>query len=149
MQMILAAASDLAKKGALLPIVISAAALCVSVFALIVATMNYRRKAGILVRGTFSIASSRAGNDAYVSSLGLDNLKDRALTIFAIYLRIGRNNYIRLEDLDESPLLLKAFETHTAQYGPIEFYGINTNKIDFNKLLRDPKFTKRIRPFHF
>jgi hypothetical protein len=142
-QILVSAASNLAVKGTLLPFVVSIAALCISVLALVVATLNYRRKAGILVRGTFSISSSRAGDDSYVSSLGLDNLKDRTITIFDIYLRLGRNNYIQLEH-SENPLLLRAFETHTARYGPIEFYGMNTNKIDLNKLLGDPKIPKRI-----
>jgi hypothetical protein len=123
---------------------LSVLAVCISTFALIIATLNYRRKAGVLVRGTFSIASSRASDDAYVSRIALENLKDRAITIFAIYLRLGHNNYIKLEDREGGPLILRAFETYAAEFGPIEFYGINTNKLDLNKLFADSALTKRL-----
>jgi hypothetical protein len=76
-------------------------------------------------------------NDVYVTEVILENLKDRAVTIFSIYLKIGHNYYVELENLEEKPLVLKAFETYRREFGPIEFYGINNNKIRLNDLLGD------------
>ena len=122
----------------------SAAAIFISALALLIAAKNYRRKAGVLVRGGFSISSSRDCDDRYVSHVLIENLKDRAITVFAIYLRVGHNYYIEVEDLEESPLVLKAYETFQKQYGPIQFYGLNSNKVDLNSLLADHKLRKRL-----
>lgn len=74
----------------------------------------------------------------------IENLKDRAITVFAISLRVGHNYYIEIEDLDESPLVLKAYETFDRQYGPIQFYGLNSNKVDLNSLLSNEGIRKRL-----
>jgi hypothetical protein len=122
----------------------SIVAIIISAIALLVATKNYRRKAGVLVRGGFSMSSSRDCVDRYVSQVLIENLKDRAITIFAIYLRVGHNYYIEIEDLEESPLVLKAYETFHKQYGPIQFYGLNSNKVDLNSLFENEKVRKRL-----
>jgi len=119
-------------------------ALCVSISAFIVAVKNYLRKAGTFVRGSFSISSSVHSNGSYLSTLTLENIKDRAVTIFAIYLQIGSNYFLTIEDLTKKPLILRAFETHQQSYGPIEFYEVNTRRIDLEELLRSGKSRKRL-----
>lgn len=122
----------------------SIAAVCISILALFVATKNYWRKAGIHLRGSFSIASCISCDDTYVSNVILENLKDRAITIFTIYLRVGHSYYIEIEDFSDRPLLLKPYESHLKEYGPIQFYGVNMNRIDLNSLLRNPTVSKRL-----
>lgn len=111
------------------------AALAIAAVGLLIAMLNYRRKAGVQIRGTFSITSTVACHDNYVSSVTLENLKDRAVTVFAIYLRIGYNFYIEIEDFAEKPLLLKGFEHYHAEYGPIEGYTFNGRCFDMNSIL--------------
>jgi hypothetical protein len=120
------------------------AAVCISALALVIAIGNYRRKAGILVRGAFTIASSRECNDHYVANILLENLKDRAITVFAVYLRVGHSYYVEIEDFREKPLLLKAYESYQREFGPIQLYGVNTHRIDLNGLLKDSKVAKRL-----
>ena len=120
------------------------AAIALSSIALLVAVLNYRRKSGSRVRGYITIASSIECEDRYVSTLFIENLKDRAITIFAIYLRVGHNYYIRLEDLESRPLILRGYESFAKEYGPIEYYGINLKRINLNKLLADSKLKKRL-----
>lgn len=120
------------------------AAVCISTLALFVATKNYWRKAGIHLRGSFSIASSISCDDSYVSYVILENLKDRAITIFTIYLRVGHSYYIEIEDFSDRPLLLKPYESHHKEYGPIQFYGVNMNRIDLNSILKNPRVSKRL-----
>ena len=47
-------------------------------------------------------------DDPYLSSLVIENLKDRAITIFEIYLKVGSNCYIQVEDFGSKPLVLRA-----------------------------------------
>jgi hypothetical protein len=89
-------------------------------------------------------SSSIEGDDQHISSLVIENLKDRAVTIFAIYLRVGHNYYIEIEDFDDKPLVLQAFETWHKEYGPIEFYGVNARRIAMNPLFDDKRARKRI-----
>ncbi|SET69776.1 hypothetical protein SAMN05216412_11326 [Nitrosospira multiformis] len=120
------------------------AALCISTLALFIAIKNYRRKAGLLIRGGFSIASGIDCNDKYVSNVLLENLKDRPVTVFSIYLRIGHNYYLEVENFEETPLLLRAYETYQKEYGPIQFYGINFNRMNLSSLLDDDSVKKRL-----
>src|SRR5258705_5750679 len=120
------------------------AAVAISSLALLVATMNYRRKAGVFVRGIYSITSSRDCNDQYVSSVTLENLKDRAITVFCIYLRVGYSYYVEVENFEDKPLVLRPYETYQKEYGPIQFYGVNTNCIRLNEILQNTRVRKRL-----
>lgn len=119
-------------------------ALVVGLTALTVATKNYRRKSGLLIRGSFTVAQSVDCNDHYVSKIILENMKDRGITIFSIFLRIGHNYYVELEDFEEKPLILKAYETYQQDFGPIQFYGLNGNRFSLKKLFSDRKIKKRL-----
>jgi len=86
--------------------------------------------------------SSIECNDDYVSSIVITNLKDRAITIFAVYLRLGYSYYIEVDNFEEDPLILKPFETHKKAYGPIQFYAGNRHRLDLNLLLKDRNTNK-------
>lgn len=126
------------------PPVIPITALVVSAFALYFAAKNYGRKAGILVRGSFGTCSSVDCDDVYVASVVLENLKDRAVTIFGIYLQVGHNYYIDVEGFEQNPLVLKPFETWKGEYGPIEMYAVSSTRVHINDLLQDRKVRKRL-----
>ena len=116
----------------------------ISLIALWVAFKSYQRKNGIELRGTFQIASSRACEDQFVKSILIENIKDRSITVFDIYLQVGYSIYIHLVRFEENPLILKPYETFQKQFGPIEFYGFNLRKIDINNLLENHKIKKRL-----
>ncbi len=120
------------------------AALVVALFALLVSVRNYRRKSDLLIRGHYGLTASASCTDKYVSSILLENLKDRSVTIFAIYLRVGWGYYILIEDFAASPLTLRAFETYRKQYQEIEFYSFNMRRVGFNSLLEDQRVKKRV-----
>lgn len=120
-------------------------ALALSCVALLIAYLNFRRKSSLSLRASYSwTQSSVDADDQHISSLVVENLKDRAVTIFAIYLRVGHNFYIEIEDFEDKPLVLRAFETWHKEYGPIEFYGINGRRIAMNSLFDDKRARKRI-----
>lgn len=116
----------------------------IAIFALIVAVKNYQRKSGIAISGGFGIASSARCEESYVSHIVLENLKDRAVTIYGIFLKVGHNFYIEIEDHDDTPLILKPYETYHRNMDEIIFYTTNSNIIKMNKLLEDKKAKKRL-----
>jgi hypothetical protein len=118
--------------------------LVIAVFAAILAIKNYRRKSGLQIRGNFQFTSSNTCTDRYVSRITFENIKDRAVTVFAIYLRVGHNYFIELENFEGKPITLKAYETYNADFGPIQFYRFNSRKFNLNKILDDPKVKKRL-----
>lgn len=126
-------------------LVTSTIALIVSIIALIYTAKTYLLKSGANVRGSYGMCSSSVTcEDQYVTSLTLENLKDRAIVIFKVYLKIGYNYYVEIEDFDENPLILKPFEAYSKEYDPIDLYSVNLNRIDLNKLFSDKKVKKQI-----
>ncbi|MBO7928083.1 hypothetical protein J5X91_17760 [Pseudoalteromonas sp. K222D] len=114
-------------------------ALAISLTALYFAARNYRRKSGIHIKGQFCIRSSTYAEDKYVSSITLENFKDRSVIIFKIFLRVGANYYIELDDFEREPKTLKSYESYTDHYEPVDFYCTNMNRIRLNKLIGSKK----------
>ena len=115
-----------------------------SPLALLFGYLRYSTKAGIRIYGSFSTCSSIACNDVYVASVTLENQKDRAITIFAIYLRIGYNYYVEVDNFESSPMILKAYETFKKEYDPIDFYSVSMKRILLNKMFQDKKVPKQL-----
>lgn len=112
--------------------------------AIYIALKNYTRKSGISIKGMYSISSSAIAEDAYVNNIVLENNKDRAVIIFKIFLRVGHNYYIELNDFEHEPKILKPYESFTNSYGPVDFYSLNTHRVNLNSLLTTRKLTARI-----
>ena len=70
----------------LIPLMNSVVAMMISIIALIYTVKTYLLKSGASVRGSFGMCSSNvACEDQYVTSITLENLKDRAIVIFKIF----------------------------------------------------------------
>lgn len=110
----------------------SLSALIISILALGYTVKAYLLKAGHNLRCDIGTCSSIECNDHYVSSITLENIKDRATVIFKIYLRLGRNYYLLLEDFSNSPLILRPFEVYYKEYEPILFYSVNSRVISLD-----------------
>ena len=105
---------------------------------------RYVLKAGMRIRGSYIVTSSISCQDKYVSRIILENLKDRSVTIFAIYLRIGYNLYVVIKDFGDEPLTIKGFETYQADYQPLDFYAVNNRRLSVDTLIDDRKVKKRL-----
>jgi hypothetical protein len=116
----------------------------ISTSILFVGIWNYRRKSGLNIQGSYTVSSSRDCDDKYVSSIILENLKDRSITIFAIYLQVGRPYHVEIDNFEDAPLILKPFETFHKEYGPIEFYAFNMKKVKMDVLLDSKNVRKRL-----
>jgi len=127
-----------------LEILISLVALLVSLTALTFVVLNYWRKSGIYVRGQYSVHSSTSCQDKYVGSIVLENIKDRPVVIFKVFLLVGRNYYIELENFEHDPKILKPYEVYSSQYDPVDFYSVNMKRIKLNKLLESRNIKSRL-----
>lgn len=112
--------------------------ICIAVFALVVALRNYRRKSGLAIRSTYTLATSNQCDEKYVSEITLANLKDRAVCIFAIYIRLGYHCYIKLEEFYGEPLVLKSYEVIRRGYTSLEFYSCNFSKVKLGEMTNHP-----------
>ena len=120
-------------------LIISITAMLISMIALIYTVKTYLLKSGSKIRGEYTICSSMKCEDKYVSNIIIENLKDRAIVIFKIYLKIGHSYYLEIEDFEDKPLIIKPFEVCRRKYEPLDFYSVNLNKIDLNKLFENKK----------
>lgn len=125
-------------------LILSVIALLVSLIALIYTIITFLLKSGHKIRCNYTTCSSREGEDNYISSLTLENLKDRATIIFDIYFKLGNNNYLEIESFEDSPLILKPFEVYHKDYDPVLFYSEGVDTIQINKLLNDDKLKKYV-----
>ncbi|MDY1049923.1 hypothetical protein SOJ65_02480 [Pseudomonas aeruginosa] len=112
--------------------------------AVAIAYMNYRRKSGLLFRCNFTISVRRESSYPHISEVLLENLKDRSVTIFSIYLRIGKYIYIELKNFEDSPLLIKAYEASKLEIDFPYAYRIDGEAIDISNEILDLKTEKRI-----
>lgn len=125
-------------------LLIALASAIISIIALVYTAQTYLLKRGHKFRCSISTASSMECNDVYVSSLTLENLKDRPAVIFEIYIRIGHGYYLQLDDFSNKPLILGGFEVYHQSYDPPLFYEVGVKRIKIDTLLNSPKSKRRL-----
>ncbi|MNV04012.1 hypothetical protein D3C71_942960 [compost metagenome] len=116
----------------------------IAMIAIWIAYKNYLRKGGLDIRGSYSLTASVECSEKYISEILIENAKDRSVTIFAIYLQVGRSHYLQLIDFESSPLILRAFESFKKEFGPVECYSSNFSRYSVNRMLADKKVKKRL-----
>ena len=72
----------------------------------------------------------------------MENLKDRPVSVYKIYLEVGHGLHIEVEDFTESPLSLEAYSVYQQKYDPIEFYSHGFSRV--TGFLDDKKTRHRI-----
>ena len=122
---------------------VSLAALIVALIALSYTVRTYWLKAGDRVRFSYSLYASIEAEDKYIGSITLENLKDKALVIFEIYLKIGNGLYLELEKFESAPLIVGPFEVYQKEFDPVIFYSSNTKRVKLDNLFDD----KKVKPY--
>ena len=109
-----------------------------TILSLVYAALSFRLKSGIRIRGNFGlvVSSSVSCKDGYVESITLENLKDKAVVIYEIYLKLASNCFLILETLQANPLILKPFEVYTKKYDPVDFYSMSMKTLDLRKMFK-------------
>lgn len=116
-------------------LILSGVAVFIALVAAAFTARTYLLKSGSKLRGSFGISTSVSCDDPYVHSVTLENMKDRAVVVFAIYLRVGPGYFIELENFETEPLVIQPFGAVHREYGPIEFYGGGMRRVRMRKLL--------------
>lgn len=119
-------------------------AISISSVALFVGIQRFLLKSGVKIQGTYQISSHVDCDDKWISEICLENLKDRAVTIYNIYLRLGYGCYLELFDFKSNPLILKSFETYKKEFDPICFYHASSTKVKLDELLGDNDIKKNL-----
>ncbi len=95
-------------------------------------------KHGQAVRATYSITIT---DKPYISSVIIENLKDRDLIIFAIYLKFGSNVYLDLLDIDDNydryHHIVPSLSTRVFELGEPLYYTESCREIDIEELLNN------------
>jgi hypothetical protein len=105
---------------------------------------RYALKSGARFRGLYVPTSSIYCDEEYVSRVAIENVKDKAATIYAIYLKIGPDIYLTIEDFGDSPLVLGGFETYQKDFEPVDFYTEGMRRLVLKSLFQDRKVRKRL-----
>jgi len=119
-------------------------AVILSIATLFYAIKTYLLKSGADIRGIFFPCSSICCDEDYICHIVLENKKDRAIAIFKIYLQIGWNNFLEIENFDKVPLILEPFGIYSKEYDPVDFYVENFEIIKFNDYLMSRSVRKKI-----
>lgn len=123
---------------------LSIATLIAAVVAAVYSVRAYRLKSGLDIRGTWGLMSSIAAEDRYVHEITLENLKDRSVVIFKVFLEIEHGYFIELEEFDSDPLILKPFEAVRRRYDPIDHYSVNMRRIRMDPVLTNRRARRRL-----
>lgn len=111
-------------------------ALILSVIAVYFTVITFRMKKGFYVRGICSWSSgSVATNDPYVHEVVIENLKDRAIVIFGIYLKLGHGLTLTIERFDNEPLVIRPFEVYKKKYDPVDGYSFNMKRVRISDII--------------
>ena len=108
---------------------IALASFAIAALALVFSIRGDRRKSGIDIRADFSVASSVWSAERWVSEVRLENLKDRPVSVYKIYLEVGHGLHIEVEDFTDIPLSLDAYSVHQQEYDPVEFYSLGLSRV--------------------
>ena len=121
---------------------IALSSFAIAILALVFSIRGDRRKSGIDIRADFSVASSVWSTERWVAEVRLENLKDRPVSVYKIYLEVGHGLHIEVEDFTETPLSLGAYSVYQNKYEPVEFYSHSVRRV--TGFLDDKKTRQRI-----
>lgn len=123
---------------------LSMASFVAAMVAAIYAIRGFWLKSGLEIRGSAGLMQSIASEDRYVHEVTLENMKDRAVVIFKIFLEVGHGYFIQLEYFEAEPLILRPFEAVRRKYDPLDHYSVGMRRIRMDALLGDPRVRRRL-----
>ena len=81
-----------------------------ALFALIFSVRSDLRKTGIGIRCDFCPSLvSIATKERWINPLELQNMKDRSVTVYEIFMELGHGIFIQIEDFTQQPLVLEPY----------------------------------------
>lgn len=126
-----------------LMIVLSALSLFVAIIVLVITYQTWKLKKGQSARASISTASSSEIEGYYIYNIVVENLKERDLIIFGIYLRIGRNVYVDLLNIDsvydKYIHVIPSLSTRIFELGAPIYYTTGIEEIKIDELFHHKK----------
>ena len=113
-----------------------------ALFALFFSVRSDLRKTGIGIRCDFAISSSIATKEQWISKLELQNMKDRSVTVYEIFIELGHGMFVQIEDRTQQPLVLEPYGLFTREYDPVETYVVDNRQLI--KVLDSVKSRRRV-----
>ncbi len=113
--------------------VMSAAALVVSLLVALLTFKMFYQKSGMAVRGRVVLSlASRATSMTYVRRIVLENQKDKSVTIFGIYADLRGRCILEVESLSDEPLVLEPYGAMVRKYDPPDVYFSGGEAVGLN-----------------
>lgn len=119
----------------ILGLVISGIAMIVSAIALIYTIKTFWLKKGCDVRCNLTTSSSFETEEVYVGEIELENLKDKTIAIYNIYLRFGANVYLDLlchptsMEASTQTIILNPYEVKVIKLPPQVIYVSDLQRV--------------------
>ncbi len=102
---------------------------------------TYKLKIGQKAKACCAITYSK--DLPYISSVIIENQKDKDLVIHDIYVRFGPNIYVDLLDKDYSDkynIVVPPLSVKEIKFGPVFMYNVNTHRVDVESLFKTTKY---------
>ena len=102
---------------------------------------TYKLKIGQKARACCGITYSK--DLPYISSVIIENQKDKDLVIHEVYVRFGPDIYIDLLDKDYSDrynIVVPPLSVKEIKFGPVFMYNVNTQRVDVGALFKTTKY---------
>lgn len=102
---------------------------------------TYKLKIGQKARACCGITYSK--DLPYISSVIIENQKDKDLVIHEVYVRFGPDIYIDLLDKDYSDrynIVVPPLSVKEINFGPVFMYNVNTQRVDVENLFKTAKY---------
>ncbi|MFZ6665634.1 hypothetical protein [Peijinzhouia sedimentorum] len=119
---------------------VSVIAFAVAFIAMYYTRESYILKKGANFRGTVVVSADYKSSQPYISQYIIENLKDRSIAIYGVFLKIGRGSFLELENFNDKPFILKGFESHISNLGIVYRYLSGQNVIDLREILIKGKY---------
>lgn len=116
----------------------------VAIVALYLTWSNFYRKHGTRVKGCFISSTGWDSDGSYISGVVLENLKDKPVTVYGIYIDFAGSYLLELEDLRDLPIIIKPYQALVRDYQAPFALSVNMNSVNIEKLLSNNKIKKRI-----
>lgn len=102
---------------------------------------TYKLKIGQKAKACCTITYS--GELPYISSVIIENQKDKDLVIHDIYVRFGPDIYVELLDkdyFDKYNIVVPPLGTKEIKFGPVFMYNVNTQRVAVESLFKTTKY---------
>lgn len=124
-----------------LNLVLTVLSISIALIAGVITCLTYRLKIGQKAKASCVITYSK--DLPYISSVIIENLKDKDLVIHDIYVKFGPDIYVDLLDKDFSDkynIVVPPLGVKEIKFGPVFMYNVSTHRVVVESLFKTTKY---------